>query len=105
MWVTFVDTLQNVECQRILAKAGVRPRLVMELGSREAVGEAVGAGLGVGVIWKLEAEGSGRFRTLAFRDVTITSQDYVACLKSERMRRSIKAFFQVAAGLSSRRAV
>lgn len=86
-----------------MAKAGIRPRTVLELGSREAVCEAVGAGLGFSVIWQLEAEGTTRFRTLPFRDVTITSSDYVACLKSERMRRSIKAFFQVAAGLSNER--
>ncbi|MDP1837172.1 MAG: LysR substrate-binding domain-containing protein [Reyranella sp.] len=86
-----------------MAKAGIRPRVVLELGSREAVCEAVGAGLGLGVVWQLEAEGSTRFRTLAIRGVTITSTDYIACLKSERMRRTIKAFFQVAAGLSNQR--
>lgn len=57
------------------------------------------------MIWQLEVEGSTRSRTLALRDVdvAITSSDYVACLKSERMRRSIKAFFQVAASLSNQR--
>lgn len=86
-----------------MVKAGVRPRIVLELGSREAVCEAVGAGLGFGMIWQLEAQGSTRFRTLALRDVAITSTDHVACLKSERMRRAIKAFFQVAAGFSNQR--
>ncbi len=87
-----------------MAKAGVRPRTVLELGSREAVCEAVGAGLGFSIIWELEASASTRFRTLHFRDTKITSSDYVACLKSESMRRSIKAFFAVAAGLSNQRA-
>lgn len=87
-----------------MAKAGVRPRTVLELGSREAVCEAVGAGLGFSVIWELEASASTRFRTLHIRDTKITSSDYVACLKSESMRRSIKAFFAVAAGLSNQRA-
>lgn len=86
-----------------MVKAGIRPRIVLELGSREAVCEAVGAGLGFGMIWQLEAQGSTRFRTLALRDVAITSTDHVACLKSERMRRAIKAFFQVAAGFSNQR--
>ena len=83
-----------------MAKAGVRPRTVLELGSREAVCEAVGAGLG---FWELEASASTRFRTLHFRDAKITSSDYVACLKSERLRRSIKAFYAVAASLSNQR--
>ena len=86
-----------------MVKAGVRPRIVLELGSREAVCEAVGAGLGFGMIWQLEAQGSTRFRTLALRDVAITSTDHVACLKSEQMRRAIKAFFQEAAGFSNQR--
>ena len=86
-----------------MVKAGVRPRIVLELGSREAVCEAVGAGLGFGMVWQTEAQGSTRFRTLALRDVAITSTDHVACLKSERMRRAIKAFFQVAAGFSNQR--
>ncbi len=84
-----------------LAKARVRPRTVLELGSREAVCEAVGAGLGFGMIWQLEAAGSTRFRTLSLQGTSINSIDYVACLKTERMRRSIRAFFKVAAGLSN----
>jgi|GEM_PF-2109798 len=80
--------------QAAMAKAGVRPRTVLELGSCKAVG----AGLGFSLIRELEASASTRFRTLHFRDTRITSSDYVACLKSERMRRSIKAFFDVAAG-------
>lgn len=88
--------------QQALAQAGVRPRPVLELGSREAVCEAVGAGLGFGIIWKIEAEGSTRFRTLPISDAEIVSIDYVACLKSEKMRRGIRAFFSVASGLSNR---
>ncbi|MCX7365740.1 MAG: LysR substrate-binding domain-containing protein [Alphaproteobacteria bacterium] len=88
--------------QEAMAKSGIRPRTMLELGSREAVCEAVGAGLGFSIIWQIEAEGSTRFRTLAIRDATITSSDYVACLKSEQMRRAIKAFFSVAARISNR---
>lgn len=86
-----------------MAKAGIRPRRILELGSREAVCEAVGAGLGFSVIWELEAAASTRFRTLHLQDASITSSDYLACLKSERLRRSIKAFFTVAASLSNQR--
>ncbi|MFZ5782594.1 MAG: LysR substrate-binding domain-containing protein [Pseudomonadota bacterium] len=84
-----------------LARAGVKPRVVLELGSREAVCEAVGAGLGFGIIWELETRGSTRFRTLRLQDAEITSTDYIACLKREKMRRAIRAFFQVAAGISN----
>jgi len=86
-----------------LNKAGVKPRIVLELGSREAVCEAAAAGLGLAVIWELEAYGSSRFRTLALRNTTIRSTDYVACLKSEAMRQSVRAFFKVAAELPGNR--
>jgi aminoethylphosphonate catabolism LysR family transcriptional regulator len=86
-----------------LARAGVKPKTVLQLGSREAICEAVSAGLGHSVIWELEAYGSTRFRTIPFRNVTMESTDFVACLKSERTRQLVAAFFQVAATLPGNR--
>lgn len=77
------------------AKAGAAPRYVLELGSRESLCEAVAAGLGHGIIWELEAFGSGRFTTLQIEGEGPRSTDYVACLKSERMRSVVKAFFEM----------
>lgn len=85
------------------ARARARPRYVLELGSREALCEAVAAGLGHGIIWELEAYGSGRFTTLQLSDGEVASTDYVACLKSERMRSVVKAFFDVTAKLPENR--
>ena len=78
-----------------VTRAGVKPDTVLELGSREALCEAVSAGLGHGVIWELEGYGSTRFRSLPFSDADVQSTDYIACLKSERMRRIIQAFMHV----------
>jgi aminoethylphosphonate catabolism LysR family transcriptional regulator len=77
------------------ARAGAAPRYVLELGSREAICEAVAAGLGHGIVWELEAFGSARFTTLQIEGEGLRSTDYVACLKSERMRSVVKAFFEV----------
>lgn len=82
-----------------LAKAGAAPRVVLQLGSREGVCEAVAAGLGTAIIWELEAYGSSRFAAVPIRGNVIRSTDYVACLKSERLRRSVKAFFAIAENL------
>jgi aminoethylphosphonate catabolism LysR family transcriptional regulator len=82
-----------------LERAGVKTRTVLQLGSREALCEAVSAGLGHGIIWELEGYGSTRFRSLAIADADIRSTDYIACLKIERMRRIIKAFMQITATL------
>ena len=86
-----------------LARAGAAPRLVLELGSREALCEAVGAGLGLGIVWELEAHGAARLATIPIAGEGLRSTDYVACLKSEWMRRSIKAFFQAALSLPGAR--
>lgn len=85
------------------ARAGAAPRYVLELGSRESLCEAVAAGLGHGIIWELEAFGSARFTTLQIEGEAPRSTDYVACLKSERMRSVVKAFFEMTSFLPSDR--
>lgn len=82
-----------------LAKSGVEPKIVLQLGSREGVCEAVAAGLGTAIIWELEAYGLNRIAVVPIRGNIIRSTDYVACLKSERLRRSVKAFFAIADSL------
>lgn len=79
-----------------LAKAGAAPQLVLQLGSRESVCEAVAEGLGATIIWELEAHGLNRIAAVPIRGNVIRSTDYVACLKSERLRGSVKAFFAIA---------
>ena len=79
-----------------LEQAGVRPRSVLELGSREAVCEAAASGIGIGMLWELEARSSARVHVLGIRGAKICSTDYVACLKSERNRKLVKAFFAMA---------
>ncbi|BBK32725.1 LysR family transcriptional regulator [Stella humosa] len=85
--------------EEALAKAGAVPRTVLELGSREALCAAVAAGLGLGIVWELEASLTDRLAAIPIAGDVIGSTDYVACLKSEWMRKSIKAFFQVALAL------
>lgn len=79
-----------------LKRAGVRPKVVLELGSREGVLGAVAAGLGFGVVWKMEASGDARFRMLEISDSDMQSMDYVACRKSERNRRVVRAMMAIA---------
>lgn len=86
-----------------LARAGAVPRMVLELGSREALCAAVAAGLGLGIVWELEAQGAPGLAMVPIAGDQVRSTDYVACLKSEWMRKSIKAFFQVALALPGER--
>ncbi len=79
-----------------LEREGVRPDVVLQLGSREAVLGAVAAGLGFGVVWQVEAIGDARFHMMVIKDDDIHSTDYVACLRGERNRGAVKAMMTIA---------
>lgn len=80
-----------------LARRGVKARKVLELGSREALVEAVAVGLGCGIVWELEALASSRVSAIPIENDELTTTDYIACLKSERERAIVKAIFAEAA--------
>ncbi|MCH6560809.1 MAG: hypothetical protein IH800_00145, partial [Myxococcales bacterium] len=79
-----------------LAEAGVKPRVVLEIGSREALHEAVAAGLGIGVISKAELGRDPRLRAIRISDARLESREYVVCLKERRNLRTVQAFFDLA---------
>lgn len=79
-----------------IRRAKVRPRVVLELGSREAVLGAVAAGLGFGVVWKVEVIGDRRFHMIDIKDAEVQSTDYVACLKGDRNRGVVRAMMAIA---------
>jgi aminoethylphosphonate catabolism LysR family transcriptional regulator len=83
------------------ARARVAPLVVMELGSREAIQEAVAARIGVGVVIETERGHDSRLSTLPFSDVAIEHVTYVACLEERRRLRAIAAFFEVVPRLQS----
>ena len=79
-----------------LARASVTPEVVMELGSREAVQEAVAAGIGVGVVIEAERGHDARVVALPLLDVAIEHIEYVACHEERRRLRAVKALFDLA---------
>ena len=78
-----------------LAEAGVRPHVVLEIGSREALREAVAAGLGVGVVSRAELGGDDRLWPLEVADVRLESWEYVICLNERRNLRTVQAFLDL----------
>jgi len=74
--------------------AGVEPEIVMELGSREAVQEAVAAGIGAGVVIEAERGHDARLVALLLADASIEHVEYVACLQERRRLRAVTAFFE-----------
>ena len=65
----------------------------MELGSREAVREAVAAGLGLGVVNFAEV-GRDPVLTISVSDTTISSTEFVVALQTRRKSRLVSAFFE-----------
>ncbi|MGE8944367.1 LysR substrate-binding domain-containing protein [Leptospira interrogans] len=85
-----------------LNKLGIKPNVVLRLGSREAVKEAVSANLGFGIVWECEARNMAHLHAIRLLKSDIESTDYLACLKNEYRRWPIKAFFDVALATTSR---
>jgi aminoethylphosphonate catabolism LysR family transcriptional regulator len=79
-----------------LERAGVTPRIALELGSREAVREAVLAGLGVGVVFEKELVPDPRLRCLSIGGADLTATVSLACLPERRRLRVVEAFFALA---------
>lgn len=78
-----------------LARAGVALGEVMEIGTREAVREAVAAGLGIGVVARAEFGQDTRLRALQVADADLESVEYVVCLTERRELRIVRAFLDV----------
>lgn len=86
-----------------LAKAGVRPQIVMEIGSREAVREAVASGVGLGFVSQAEYIGDDRLAYLPLIDAKVFNHAHVVCVRDRVETRLIAAFVDVATRPSDER--
>ena len=69
---------------------------ILEIGSREAIREAVAAGLGIGIVARSEFGGDLRLKALEFEGPRMKSTEFVACLAGRRGTPLVKAFLEVA---------
>jgi len=74
---------------------GVSPDVVLEIGSGEAVREAVAEGHGIGVYGAKALPGDPRLKALPFMDADIRLNRYLACLHERRQELLVEAFFDV----------
>ncbi|MFL1874900.1 LysR substrate-binding domain-containing protein [Hansschlegelia beijingensis] len=86
-----------------LRAAGVAPQIVMEIGSREAVREAVASGVGLGFVSLAEYIADERLTHRPVGDANIFNHAHVACVRDRDQSRLIAAFMEVAAALSEAR--
>ena len=78
-----------------MARAGVALEEIIEINSREAVREAVAAGLGIGVVSESEFGNDARLVKIALVDAEVGATEYVACLAERRQLRLIRAFLEI----------
>jgi aminoethylphosphonate catabolism LysR family transcriptional regulator len=76
-----------------IGRAEVSPRTVMEIESREAVREAVAAGLGIGVVSEAEFGHDERLVRIPVLDAPLETREYLIALKERRKLRIVSAFF------------
>lgn len=82
-----------------MREAGVAPRVVMEIGSRESIREAVAKGIGLGVVSEAEFIPDPRLRALQVNDAEIHTAAHVVYLEERQNARLVRAFLAVLSGL------
>lgn len=84
--------------EQALAAAGVVPRVAMEIGSREALREAVVRGMGLGTVSEAEFIADPRIRMVRLEGDPVYTETYLYCLAERRASRLTSSFFEVAQG-------
>lgn len=89
--------------EEMLQATQVKPKVLMEIGSREAVREAVARGIGIGTVSTAEFIPDPRLRMLPFSDVDVFNYAHVVCLEERKGERLIRAFLGGVTELLKRR--
>lgn len=82
--------------ERACEEAGIVPANTLEVEGREAVLEAVAAGLGAGFISAAEFNGDPRLAALPIIGTTVEMDEFVICLREHRRLAVVRAFLEVA---------
>ncbi|CAG4887387.1 LysR substrate-binding domain-containing protein [Paraburkholderia saeva] len=73
----------------------IQPNFALEVGSREAVREAVILGLGIAAVSEREHVDDARLRKLTIRGEQVLTHAHVACLAERKAARLVRAFLDV----------
>lgn len=79
---------------------GCKPRIAMEIGSREAIREAVIRGIGIGTVSQSEYVPDERLVPLPITGTTVVTHIYLCCLRERRRSLLIAAFLNAVTGRS-----
>lgn len=75
-----------------LQAAGVKPRTQLEIGSREAIREAVARGLGIGAVSEAEFIADPRFKPVRIAGDPASTTTYVYCMKERAESLLVRSF-------------
>ena len=78
--------------EKVLQEAGIEPRTSLEIGSREAIREAVARGLGVGTVSEAEFIADPRFKPIRIAGDPARTTTYVYCMKERSESLLVRSF-------------
>jgi len=81
--------------ERAMADHGVEPASILEMDGREAVREAVAAGLGVGVVCEYEFGHDTRLHKLKVKGTALRLTECAICRRDSRTNPVVAAFFDI----------
>ncbi len=90
------DSITRRTFEAACREAAVVPAIALEIADREAVKEAVAAGLGIGIVAAAELGRDDRIHPLSIEHPGLTTRDYVLCLERRARLSLIRAFFAIA---------
>ncbi len=88
-----------------IAAANIRPRIVMEIGSREAIREVVGHGLGIGAVSEAEFVPGPNLRPIRIKGDPVMTSTHLYWLKEREESRLVQSFLGVVGELSGKGAL
>ncbi|MFF7710043.1 LysR substrate-binding domain-containing protein [Pseudomonas sp. NPDC007930] len=91
-------SLTRLTFEQACQQAAVKPLEWMTLGSREAVGEAVAAGLGLGLVFSGETSPDPRLCTVPLAGEGLEQTHVLACQARQRDHKLIRTLFELAGG-------
>ena len=86
--------------EKALQAAEVEVDIVLEIGSREGVHEAVVAGLGIGIVVASELGDDERIHTIEITEPSLVSSEFIVCLNERRTSPFVATFLDIAAELA-----
>jgi aminoethylphosphonate catabolism LysR family transcriptional regulator len=79
-----------------LAEAGIRPGMLLEVQTREAVREAVASGFGIGIVFESELGDDAAMHAVKVEDADLAVEEYIVCLEERRRIPLVRSFLEVA---------